>query len=43
MQKEALTTFPGAIALVNFQDVKAGMKIVKVDGHSPAEPGYPLR
>jgi len=43
MQKEALTTFPGAIALVNFQDVKPGMKIVKVDGHSPAEPGYPLR
>ena len=43
MQKEALTTFPGAIALVNLQDVKPGMKIVKVDGHSPAEPGYPLR
>ena len=42
MQKEALTTFPGAIALVNFQDVKPGMKVVKVDGHSPAEPGYPL-
>ena len=43
MQKEALTTFPGAIALVNLQDVKPGMKIVKVDGHSPAEREYPLR
>jgi len=43
MQKEALTTFPGAIALVNFQDVKPGMKIVKVDGHSPTEQEYPLR
>ena len=43
MQKEALTTFPGAIALVNFQDVKPGMKIVKVDGHSPTEREYPLR
>jgi len=42
MQKEALTTFPGAIALVNYQDVKPGMKILKVDGHLPGEAAYPL-
>lgn len=42
MQKEALAVYPGAVALVSFQDVKPGMKVVKVDGHLPGEPGYPL-
>jgi ABC-type phosphate transport system substrate-binding protein len=42
MQKEALAAYPGAVALVNLQDVKPGMKVVKVDGHMPGEPGYPL-
>jgi ABC-type phosphate transport system substrate-binding protein len=42
MQKEAITVFPGALALVNAQDVRAGMKIVRVDGHLPQEAGYPL-
>jgi ABC-type phosphate transport system substrate-binding protein len=42
MQKEALRAFPGGIALVNAEDVKAGMKILKIDGHLPGESGYPL-
>jgi hypothetical protein len=42
MQKEALAAFPGAVALVNSEDVKPGMKIVKVDGHLPREPAYPF-
>ncbi len=42
MQKEAIALYPGAIALVNLQDVKPGMKIVRVDGHKPGETGYPL-
>jgi hypothetical protein len=42
MQKEALIAFPGGIALVNFQDVKGGMKVVKVDGCLPGEVAYPL-
>jgi ABC-type phosphate transport system substrate-binding protein len=42
MQKEAVATYPSAIALVNFQDVKSGMKVVRVDGHMPGEVGYPL-
>lgn len=42
MQKEALASYPGALALVNLQDVKPGMKVVKVDGHMPGEPEYPL-
>jgi hypothetical protein len=42
MQKEALATFPGAVALVNLQDVRRGMKVVKVDGHWPGDAAYPL-
>jgi len=43
MQKEALTVYPGAVALVIVQDVKPGMKVVRVDGHLPGETGYPLK
>jgi phosphate transport system substrate-binding protein len=43
MQKEAVAAFPGAIALVTLGDVKPGMKVLKVDGHAPGEPGYSLR
>jgi hypothetical protein len=42
MQKEAVTIYPGAVALMILQDVKVGMKVVRVDGHMPQEPGYPL-
>jgi hypothetical protein len=42
MQKEAVAVYPGAVALVNFQDVKPGMKVVRVDGHMPGEAGYPF-
>jgi len=41
-QKEAVTIYSGAVALVNFQDVKPGMKVVRVDGHMPGEAGYPF-
>jgi ABC-type phosphate transport system substrate-binding protein len=42
MQREAMKVFPGAITLVDFVDVKPEMKVVKVDGHLPGEPGYTL-
>jgi ABC-type phosphate transport system substrate-binding protein len=42
MQKEAVGAFPGAIALVTAQDIKPGMKVVKVNGYLPGAPGYPL-
>lgn len=44
MVKEAATVYPGAIAMVEAHNVKPGMfiKVVKVDGHLPGEPGYPL-
>jgi phosphate transport system substrate-binding protein len=42
MQKEAMAVYSGAISLVDANDVKPGMKVVKIDGHLPGEPGYPL-
>jgi ABC-type phosphate transport system substrate-binding protein len=42
MQRGAVVLYPGALALVNVQDVKLGMKVVKVNGHMPAETGYPF-
>jgi hypothetical protein len=43
MQKEAVAAFPGGIALMISHDVKPGMKVVRVNGHLPGEPGYPLQ
>jgi ABC-type phosphate transport system substrate-binding protein len=42
MQREAVQTYPGGIALVDASDVKFGMKILKIDGKAPADSGYPL-
>jgi hypothetical protein len=42
MQKEAIGIYPGAVVLMNIQDVKPGMKIVRLEGHKPGESGYPL-
>jgi ABC-type phosphate transport system substrate-binding protein len=43
MQREAVVAYPGAIALVDLQDVKAGMKVLKVEGRMPGEVGYLLK
>ena len=43
MQKEAVAAFPGGIALMDAQDVKPGMKVMRVNGRLPGETGYPLR
>lgn len=42
MQKEGVMAIPGAIALIDAADVKPGVKILKIDGKYPGEPGYPL-
>jgi ABC-type phosphate transport system substrate-binding protein len=44
MVKEAAIIYPGAIALVEFRNIKPGMliKVVRVDGRLPGEQGYPL-
>jgi ABC-type phosphate transport system substrate-binding protein len=43
MQKEAIIVYPGAVALVDIQDIKAGMKVVRVNGQKPGEPGYSFK
>ena len=42
MTREAIVTYPGAIALIEVNDVKPDMKVLKIDSHLPGEPGYPL-
>ncbi|HEY6336913.1 MAG TPA: hypothetical protein VIW68_00325 [Candidatus Sulfotelmatobacter sp.] len=42
MTIEATKVFPGAITMIDAKEVKPGMKVIKVDGHMPGEPGYPL-
>ncbi len=43
MANELVTAIPGAIAFVDARDVRPGTKVIRVDGHLPGEPGYPLR
>lgn len=45
MIKEALKVYPGAIALADPREIKAGMdiKIVRVEGHLPGETDYPIQ
>jgi ABC-type phosphate transport system substrate-binding protein len=44
MTKEAVAAIPGAIGMVEADSVKPSMpiKVVKIDGHMPGDPGYPL-
>jgi hypothetical protein len=42
MTREAIVTYPGAIALIDANDVKRGMKVLKIDSRLPGEAGYPL-
>ena len=43
MANELVTAIPGAIAFIDARDVRAGSKVVRVDGRLPKEPGYQLR
>ena len=42
MVAELVANIPGAIAFLDATQVPKGMKVLKVDGHLPGEPGYPL-
>jgi hypothetical protein len=42
MQREAALAFPGTVELVNMEDVKSGMKILKIQGRTPGQNGYAL-
>jgi ABC-type phosphate transport system substrate-binding protein len=43
MQLEAIRSQKGGIALISLQDVKDGVKVIKVDGVVPGSSGYPLK
>ncbi len=43
MARELVTVIPGAITFVPVSAVSAGMKVLRIDGKLPSEPGYPLR
>jgi len=43
MQLEAVRADRGCIALISMQDVRQGVKVLKVDGHLPGTPGYRLK
>lgn len=43
MANDLVTAVPGAIAFIDAREVRSGAKVVRVDGHLPGEPGYPLR
>jgi hypothetical protein len=40
---ELVTGIPGAIVFMDARDVRTGPKVLRVDGHFPGDPGYPLR
>ncbi len=42
MTMQLLTAIPGSIAFMQAKDVGPGVKILKVDGKTPGEPGYKL-
>jgi ABC-type phosphate transport system substrate-binding protein len=43
MANQLVATLPGAISFVDAKHVGNGVKVVRVDGKLPGEPGYPLR
>jgi hypothetical protein len=43
MATELVAQIPGAVAFVDASRVPAGLKVIKINGHLPGEPGYPLR
>jgi phosphate transport system substrate-binding protein len=43
MVVEGVKGNPGAIGYVKFNDVRPGVKVLRVDGLLPSEPGYALR
>jgi len=40
---DAVAAIPGSVTVENAKDVPRGVKVLKIDGHKPGEPGYPLR
>jgi phosphate transport system substrate-binding protein len=43
MSRQLVAVVPGAIAFVSAEEAGPGVKVLKVDGHLPGDPGYPLQ
>jgi ABC-type phosphate transport system substrate-binding protein len=43
MATELVTALPGSVAFVDASQVPKGLKILKIDGKLPGQPGYPLK
>src|SRR5271170_913959 len=43
MATELLRALPGSVAFVGASEVPKGLKILKIDGKLPGQPGYPLK
>jgi phosphate transport system substrate-binding protein len=43
MARDLVTVIPGAITFVPVSDVSSGVKVLRIDGLLPGDPGYPLR
>ena len=43
MAADLVKVIPGAIAFMAARDVNSDLKVVKIDGRLPGDPGYPLR
>lgn len=43
MASDLVKVIPGAIAFMSARDVNSDLKVVKIDGHLPGDPQYPLR
>jgi hypothetical protein len=39
---QLVSSIPGTIAFMAANDVKPGVKVLRIDGHLPGEPGYRL-
>ena len=43
MATELVSALPGSVAFVDATQVPKGLKVLKIDGKLPGEPGYPLK
>jgi ABC-type phosphate transport system substrate-binding protein len=43
MARELVGAIPGAIGFMPATNVMPGVKVLKIDGRAPGDPGYPLR
>lgn len=43
MEYELITALPGAIGFMDSRNLRPGLKVLRVDGRLPGDPGYPLR